>query len=67
MDDIEQELFNAGEKLGMIARPLRIREAEIAVREAQLAMDLGGVISRLDEMQEELRLLATRWHATYPA
>jgi hypothetical protein len=67
MDDIEHELFKAGEGLGTMSRGLRIREAEIVVRDAELAKDLGRVIPQLDAIRDELRLLASRWHSTYTA
>lgn len=65
MDDIEHELFDVGGKLDRLAQSLRIREAEIAVRDAELAEDLGKLIPRLNKAADELKTLASRWHSMY--
>jgi hypothetical protein len=65
MDDIEHELFKVGRKLEQVAQSLRIREAEITIRNADLASDLGELIPRLNQAAEDLIALASRWHSTY--
>ena len=65
MDDIEHELFDVGVKLDRLAQSLRIREAEIAVRDAELAEDLSAFIPRLNQAAEDVKVLASRWHSTY--
>ena len=49
MDDIEHELFEGGRKLEQVAQSLRIREAEITIRDGQLAEDLSELIATSEQ------------------
>ncbi len=63
MDDIEHELAQLGADLGEAAKALRVREAEIIVHDPDLAAKLSDFVPKLEKMGNDLRVLASRWHA----
>jgi hypothetical protein len=63
VDEIEHELAQLGITLGEVAKSLRVREAEIMVHDQGLASEVGELIPRLEKTGNELKLLASRWHA----
>lgn len=62
MDDIENEIHQAGASASEIAGKLRIREAEMSVHDASLAERLSVLITRLEDVSEELMVIASAWH-----
>ena len=62
MDEIEHELAELGNRLEEAAKSLRVREAEIMVHDPNLALEVSELVPKLENIGEELNLLASRWH-----